>query len=70
MNGDQIFEGLTKVAFGAVAGFTKGLAHDAEHEAWDEEMNDSDHDGEDIPTHMAHTVGRFLGMTVKGISDQ
>lgn len=70
MNVDRIVAGLAQVALSAVKGFTQGLASDAGHEAWDEEMGDSGHDGENIPTHIAHTVGRFFGMAVKGISDQ
>lgn len=59
---------IVPVAMAAVTGFVQGLSSDAEHDAYDQERSDPDHAGENVPTHVAHTVGRVFGVVVKGVS--
>lgn len=53
---------------GFMAGAAKNLGGDAMDEAYEDEMSDSQHVEEDVPSHMAHAIGRFLGMVVSPIS--
>jgi hypothetical protein len=45
--------------------FVSGLAKDAEHDAYQQELHDSDHSGENVPTHVAHALGRIVGFVAK-----
>jgi hypothetical protein len=48
----------------AATGFVKGLANDASHDAYHQEVDDKHH--ENVPTHIAHAIGRFFGQIVSG----
>ena len=45
--------------------FVSGLAKDAEHDAYDQELHDSGHSGESVPIHVAHALGRMVGFVAK-----
>ena len=51
--------------FSALAnGFMGSLGHDAADDAYQQELHA--HPNEDVPTHVAHAVGRFFGFIVGG----
>jgi hypothetical protein len=65
MNNGEFGEGLAKLAMCAVGGFVTALGTDAEHDAYNQEIHDPKHAGENVPTHVAHAIGRGLGVIIK-----
>ncbi|MDB9309123.1 hypothetical protein PN471_10830 [Aphanizomenon sp. CS-733/32] len=62
---EPTIEGIIgKVVVGATTGFVQGLANDAVQDAYQQEV--ADHPDEDVPTHIAHAIGRFFGQIVSG----
>ncbi len=57
-----------KIIGAAVSGFIGAMAREAGHDAYDQEIHDKahgDHTQEDVPTHMAHAIGRVFGHIAK-----
>lgn len=57
-----------KIIESAVTGFVKEIASDVAHDAYVQEIHDTDHGDhthENVPTHVAHALGRVFGHIAK-----
>lgn len=68
--GRRKFMNPEKIIGSAFSAFIGAMAKDSMDDAYDQEIHDNDkvhgdHTKEDVPTHMAHAIGRVFGHIAK-----